>query len=141
MDESFKKSLYNLLQPSNKVTVLYRNEQELSNKEVLIIVRVFNLEGTEIDKISGLFYSQSLKAHFNYLPEGISINYVNLLDLEFDELVSSIRVEFIPWVRSKGKVLEASTISCQILAPVTHDQTNLHPIAVGVFESIEKEII
>lgn len=141
MDKSFKKTLYNLLQPSNKVSLLYKNEQDIPSKEALVIVRAFDVNGEEIAEIRGLPYSQGLKAYFEYLPKGINPSYKNFLNLEFDKPAASIRVDFMPWGRSKGKLFQASTLTCRLLEPVTHDQSSLKPIAVGVFESIEKEII
>lgn len=141
MDKSFKKTLYNLLQPSNKVTLIYKNEQDIASKEALVIVRAFDLNGVEIGGIRGLPYSQGLKAYYQYLPEGINLNYKIFLNLEFDKPAASIRVDFMPWRSSKGKIFQTSTLTCRTLEPVTHDQSSLKPIAVGVFESIEKEII
>ena len=141
MEKSFKKMLYNLLQPSNKVTLLYKNEQDTASKEALVIVRAFDLNGAAIDGIRGLPYSQGLKAYYQYLPEGVNPSYKIFLNLEFDKPATSIRVDFMPWGRSKGKIFQTSTLACRTLEPVTHDQSSLKPIAVGVFESIEKEII
>lgn len=141
MDKSFKKTLYNLLQSSNKVTMLYKNEQDIASKEALVIVRAFDLSGVEIHEIKGLPYSQGLKAYYQYLPQGINLSYKTFLNLEFDRLAASIRLDFMPWGRSKEKIFQTSTLTCRILQPVTHDQSSIRPIAVGVFESIEKEII
>ena len=141
MDKSFKKTLYNLLQPSTKVSVLYKNEQEIGSKEALVIVRAFDVNGAEITEISGLPHSQGLKAYYEYLPEGSNPSYKIFLNLEFDKPAASIRVEFMSWGRSKGKIFQASTLTCRLLEPVTHDQSSLKPIVVGVFEPIEKEII
>lgn len=141
MDKSFKKMLYNLLQPSNKVTLLYKNEQDIASREALVVVRAFDLNGVEIHGIKGLPYSQALKAYYQYLPEGSNLSYKIFLNLEFDKPATSIRLDFMPWGRQKGKIFQTSTLTCRTLEPLTHDQSSLKPIAVGVFESIEKEII